>query len=702
MNRRAQRHGWALTAVAVGATLTVFAAVMSMLVHGRPVDVFYARWMFHNVPTALVMVWMGHLVLRRQPAHGAGVVLLAVGAVAAAHAGVIAIVDARLLAAGIDVIAAGTPLVPAELPLDASVPLWVMWWLWVPVPVLAMTGLLLVFPDGQLPGGRWRWALVSAVVGAALLMLAHAIVSWPTATTPISSTEVPLGEAPLTFGLATAGGVAVLAAALASVAALVGRWRHAHEEQRGPFRAVGSAAIVLALAGTLTWPWQQVWRPVVLVAFVGLLVTYSLAVGRYRLHDLDPAISRAAVGAILAAGVTGIYAAVVVGVGSIVDRAGDSGLLPLIAVGVVAVLIEPARRQTRQLVERVLYGRDTDRAEALSQLATLGRTAGDLPDMVAHVAELLVHSTGAKRAEVWLDSEGRSALAAAAGAPAADVPLVTAPVIHHGDHLGAIRLYARKPSDLVDDARPLVSDVADSLGVALHNARLTGELRERLEELQRSRHRLVEVHHEARRELERDIHDGAQARLIGLRLRVGAARALVDATTDATLAEQLEEIGREVDAAVQSLRDLARGLYPRVLEESGVAAAIQAAARDLPIVITVQAEHVGRYQRHVEAAVYFACLEALQNAARHAQATRITVRLEGEPGKLRFSVVDDGIGFDPEGVRGGTGLANMHDRLSALGGHVWTNGPSGPGTTISGEIPLHATSTRPGEAHPAP
>ena len=691
MRARVRPGGRVLTAVATVGTVAVVVAVVSMLLRGRPVEAFYGRWLFHNAPAAVVMLWMGRLILRRrQPGHGAGLVVLAIGAVASMHVAVAAVVDAQMLAAGVDDLAPGATFVPAELPWAASVPLWVLSWLWVPVPVLATTMLLLVFPDGELPGGRWRWAAVSAGGGAVLLMIAHAVTAWPATPTPISSTEVPVGGHPLTAALVVIGGLAVLAAALVGVATLVRRWRQAAGEQRRPFRAVGTAAIALALVGTMTWPWQALWRPAVLVALMGLLVTYAFAVARYRIHDLDPVLGRAAVAAVLAAGVTGVYLAVVIGIGSLVGRGSGVTLLPLVAVGVVAVLIEPARRQARRLVDRLLYGRDTDRAGVLSQIAEAAATATDADDVLIRVCDLLVRSTGARRAEVWLHGDDVDHLAAAAG-PAEDVePLLAVAVMHQAERLGEVRLHARHSSDLVADAEELVGDVTYSLGVFLRTARLTAELRDNITELRRSRLRLVEVHHEARRQLERDIHDGAQAQLIALRLRLGVVQTLAASAGNGALSQQLETAGTELDAAVASLRDLARGLHPPLLEEAGIAAALRAAVRALPLPVSVRDAGLGRYEHTIEAAVYFCCLEAVQNAGRYACASQIIVALGEDGGTLRFEVSDDGVGFDPDSRPAGAGLVNIGDRLAALGGRLCIRSAPGAGTRISGEVPAHA------------
>lgn len=669
-----------LTVVAVAGTVAIVAAMLSMPLRGRPPYVVYDLYMWQNGPSSIVLFWMAWLVLRRYPRHGAGLVLLLIGVSQTAHVVVAALIDARLLAAGIDV-ADNPVLIPARLPWDAALLQLLIGTLWVPAATFAMTLLLLVFPDGHLPGRRWRWAAVTAVAGTSLLMLALGSSVWPTSTMPESADPSPVEAA-----LFAAGAAGVLVAAVAGLAAVVLRWRRADTEHRWPFRIVAVTAAVCAVVGTALYPWQSIWIPTVLVAFNVLFVAYALAVARYRLHDLEPVLGRASVGAILTVGVAAVYLTIVVGAGSLVGRGFDDPLLPLIAVGVVALLIEPTRRRARRLVDRLLYRRHADRTEVLSRLAARA-SESVAEDVLDDVAGQLVHSTGASRAEVWLDVDAKSRLAAAAGSSNETTPIVTAAVVHQGERLGELRLYARAAADLARDAGPLLDDVARSLGVVLRNARLTAQLRVQLDELQQSRQRLVEVHDQARRELERDIHDGAQSRLIALRLRLGLAGALVDVDDRAPLREQLDALGEDVDAAVRSLRELARGLHPPILEQSGLAAALRAHVRDLPLPVAVRADGVGRYHRTAEGAVYFACLEAVQNAVRHSRGQRITVDLTGDDGVLRFCVHDDGAGFEREHVVAGAGLANIDDRVTALGGTTTVDSAPGRGTRISGEVP---------------
>lgn len=677
MDLRTRAERLPLTFIAVAGTVVVVAAMGSLALRGRPVGLYYDLFMLQNGPTTIVMLWLGRMVLRHRPGNGAGLVLLAIGLFQCSHVVVAALLDARLMAIGVDVVVSIDPalFVPALLPLDVAVLQLLVSIVWVPAAVLLVTMLLLVFPDGRLPSRRWRPVTTLTVAAAMLLVAAFAVQYWPTATWREDRAPAAVGV------LFAAGAVALAAASAASVVALVRRWRRAGPGQRRPFQTVGATAIGLAVLLIATYPWQQVWIPSILVGATALLVVYAFAVTRLRLHDLEPVLGKAAVGAVLTVLVALVYLVVVVGIGGLVGRGLGGTLAPLVAVALVALLVEPARRRAHRLVGRLLYGRRADRTEVLSTLAQRASVAADADSVLDEVARLLVDGTGAARAEVWLEVESHPELAAQAGGFDEPEPILRADVRHQGERLGELRLYARAAADLAPGVERLLDDVAHSLGVVLRNARLIAQLRA-------SRRRLVEAHEAARRSMERDLHDGAQAQLIALRLRLGTIRALADAGDLASASEQLDVAADDVDAAVRTLRELARGLQPPVLDQSGVAAALRSQLRALPAAVSVSDEGLGRYRRPVESALYFACLEAAHNAARHGGAGRIEVALADEGASVSFRVSDDGAGFDPGRATTGTGLSNIADRLAALGGSSAVESRIGVGTVVSGVIPV--------------
>jgi signal transduction histidine kinase len=215
----------------------------------------------------------------------------------------------------------------------------------------------------------------------------------------------------------------------------------------------------------------------------------------------------------------------------------------------------------------------------------------------------------------------------------------------------------------------------------LRSARLAAELEQRLEQLRASRRRLVTAQDAERRRLERDLHDGAQHDLVALRMKLGLAEGEA-AASGSRLAVLLAEVREETAAALENIRQLSRGLYPPLLESQGLGAALTAHARRLPIQVEVRAGGE-RFTREIETAVYFCCVEALQNAAKHAEAQRAWIVIESCPAQLRFEVGDDGHGFDAGAGRQGGGLQNITDRIEALGGTIRIVSGSG-GTRIEG------------------
>ena len=218
------------------------------------------------------------------------------------------------------------------------------------------------------------------------------------------------------------------------------------------------------------------------------------------------------------------------------------------------------------------------------------------------------------------------------------------------------------------------------------NERLSARLGGSLVELQRSRARILASADQERKRVERDLHDGAQHRLVALRIRLSLAGEVLE-KDPAVAAELIASLSEDVQAALEEVRLLAKGVYPSVLADHGLAGALRAAARISPSPATVRANGVGRYREDVETAVYFACTEALQNAAKHAPGSAITVLLEaGE--ELRFTVRDEGQGFSLADTTSGMGLANMRDRLEAVGGTLALDSAPGNGTTVVGAVPL--------------
>ena len=432
------------------------------------------------------------------------------------------------------------------------------------------------------------------------------------------------------------------------------------------------------------------------VVFLG---SYGIAVGKYRLFDIDLVISRTVVLAGLVGFITVVYAAVVGGVG-LLFGSGTGTTLPLsiAATVMVAVAFQPLRIRMRRWADRLVYGERATPYDVLSSFSERMRDAVATEDVIPQMARLLTAGTGARPAIVWLKSgdelqpiavwpEDDAALApvrANDGEPSIPGADHLALVEHDGELLGAITVTMPRGEAMTATEERLVNDVAAQAGLVLRNARLIQELRS-------SRQRLVAAQDAERRRLERNLHDGAQQQLVALKIKLGLARRIDDTTRRD---EMLGALMEDADDAIHSLRDLAHGIYPPLLEAEGLQAALAAQAAKAPLAVAVTANGLGRYSADVEAAVYFCVLEAIQNIVKYAKAGSARLTITAANGRLIFEVADDGTGFDSRTQPPGRGLINMADRLEALGGALEIRSTPGQGTTIRGS--LAAAAAKPG------
>jgi signal transduction histidine kinase len=322
-------------------------------------------------------------------------------------------------------------------------------------------------------------------------------------------------------------------------------------------------------------------------------------------------------------------------------------------------------------------------------------------DLLPRMARILAEGTGATRADVWLKSgevfhDGaawppEAPLLPPARATAADVPAYPGadrilPVRYQREVLGALSVSKRPGEALTPTEDRLLADLAAQVGLVLKNAGLRVQLLARLEEIAASRQRLVAAQDSERRRIERNIHDGAQQQLVALAIKLTLAEGLIGSDPDGER-ELLVELHSDAAGAVEDLRDLARGIYPPLLASMGLTAALEVQARKAPVPTSVTAGGVGRDPQEMEAAVYFCVLEALQNVAKYAGASRAEVRLAASGHDLTFEVTDDGAGFDPASRGYGTGLQGMEDRLHAHGGTLDVRSSPSAGTTVAGRLP---------------
>jgi signal transduction histidine kinase len=576
---------------------------------------------------------------------------------------------------------------------------WLATWSWTPGILLMFTFLLLLFPDGHLPSRRWR--PVGWLAGAIIVVgtIPYAITAWPLPDWLLANIgDSAPAAAPTSFKIAynvqVAGILIGFVLGLAGALSLVLRIRRSRGDQREQLKWFAYAAAILVVTVIATSPMFHAPQVLSTLAFPLLPIASAVAILKYRLYDIDVVINKTVVFAALAAFVTAVYLGVVVGIGALIGTTGNNVVLSIIATAIVALVFQPLRARARRFANRLVYGKRATPYEVLSDFS--GRVGGSFAteDVLPRAAQLLGQGTGASRAEVWLRVGDELSLAAAwpeadpAGRtlplvdgelPPMDGPSLSVPVSHRGELLGALALTKPPNEPLTPAERELVVDLASQAGLVLRNVALIAELRA-------SRQRLVRAQDEERRRLERNLHDGAQQQLVALSVKVRLVKSLVGKEDDRAR-QMLDDIQTDSQSALEELRDLARGIYPPLLADKGLAAALEAQSRKSPMPVSIDSNGTRRYPQDVESAVYFCVLEALNNVAKYAEASAATVHLSEREGSLRFEVADDGKGFDSRTAHG-TGLRGMADRLDAVGGRLLVASERGRGTSVVGEVPV--------------
>jgi signal transduction histidine kinase len=579
---------------------------------------------------------------------------------------------------------------------------WLTNWLFVlvfaPIPLV-----LLLFPTGRVQSPRWRWLPVTIIAIASVGTLATILRPGPVDAEQariLNPTGVEsLGSVidPLLF----VAGTALLIASVLSVPSLFIRYRGARGDERQQIRwlayLAGLAVVLLVgaiVSGWITGEESALTAVFFLALFACVGVAFPVAIGvailKYRLYDLDLVVKKTVLYATVAVALVALFLVVAVGVGGIAGRT-ETGAI--VAAAVIGLAFWPALRLSRRVADRLVYGRRATPYEVLSEFSNRVGGSYAAEDVLPRMAEILAGAVGASRAVVWLrvgselrpvgSSPGGGGLPEPVRISGDELPAIPADsaieVRDRGELLGALAVSMPANDPMNPSKERLVRDLASQAGLVLRNVRL-------IEELRASRQRLVSAQDEERRRLERNIHDGAQQQLVALTVKLRLLEQITqrDPVRGAEMASQLQA---ETTHALEDLRDLARGIYPPLLADAGLPAALEAQARKSPVPVRVDADAIGRFSQDVEAAVYFSCLEALQNVAKYAEASTVTISLATTDGHLSFAVVDDGVGFDPDATTQGTGLQGIADRLDALGGRLEIRAAPGEGTTLVGLVP---------------
>jgi signal transduction histidine kinase len=570
---------------------------------------------------------------------------------------------------------------------------WLMQITFEPAFAAAVTAFLL-FPDGLPPSPRWRPALWLAW-GGAILAGAGTTLGWPEFQFSAGlSVANPFQVEPhgLFTVVSAVGGAAAFAGGLMAVVSVVVRFRRATGEERQQVRWLAWACVVIlacvvalvvtgAPSGSASSaPKGLAFLALVTSVLVGLPLATAIAVLRYRLYDLDLVVKKTAIYSIVTIALTGLYlvllgAATLAGVGAV-------------PAGIVFFLtFVPARKRAERFADRIVYGKRATPFEVLSEFSERVAETYSVDDVLPRMTQLLAATTGAREVRAWI-LQGRrlrpAAMSPEDADPAQDLELsgedlpsfgdgvFAFPVTHQGEVLGAVTLTMAANDPMDPSKERLARGIASQVGLALRNVRL-------VEDLRASRRRIVAAQDERAKALERNIHDGAQQQLVALTVRLRLAEQIAE-RDPAAIGATLVELRDQASAALEDLRDLARGIYPPLLADKGLFAALEAQARKSAVAVQVRQD--------IESTVYFCTLEALNNVAKYARAGQAVVSLAQTDSLLTFEVHDDGRGFDTAGMTYGTGLQGMADRLDAVGGRLSVRSAPGEGVTVHGEIPV--------------
>ena len=571
------------------------------------------------------------------------------------------------IAAGVALLLGGYP-VPAEVLAPTLVLNLAVGWSFIGVGLMAWsrrpdhhTGLLMV-----LFGFAWLLRLAGAVAQPAWFVFGFVTSSLPLAVLVHLLVVFATGriETRLQRGLVVIGYLLTVPAVglLVVLAALSGACWNCPRNLVVIGASSGSAAVLLQTS--------QGWPVVVtLLAVTALLVTL-FAVVLVRWWRAEGAQRRAMGPAV-------VGAVVILGT-LIVQRI---GLLAGLAPAPAAVLAWSSQVVLVVWPLALLYGvlrSRLDRSGVSSMIVELG--AGLPPDRLEHVLARTLHDPSL-RVAFWLPERG--AFVDSRGVPVAVTPTPAGRALTYLERDGD-RLAVLVHDTALAEHPELVSAVAAGARMAVENERLHAEVQAQLRDVRESRARIVEAADAARRRVERDLHDGAQQRLVTAALALKLAGRRLGSAPDTEVAALLAETGDELTGALEELRELARGIYPVLLTDAGLGPALTTLAERSSIPAVVEAVPGGRLPDPVEQAAYFVVSEALANAAKHSAATSVTVDARVQHGVLVVSVVDDGVGgADPEGA----GLRGLADRVAAAGGAVRVASPPGGGTRLTAELP---------------
>jgi signal transduction histidine kinase len=558
-------------------------------------------------------------------------------------------------------------------------------WLWIPISTLLVVFVPLLFPTGRALSPRWRFPAWLAMVFIVLAGIGNAFIPGPLSTSTLPGINNPLGlvgQTTLLTNLANVGVIPLFIAVAGAVASLVVRFRRSRGQERQQLKWFvfgGVLFIVPFLMHGSGIPLQI--QSVVLTVFIPALpISMAIAMLKYRLYDIDIVINKSLVFGTLAIFITGVYVGIVVGIGTLVGSAGRSNLaLSIVATAIVAVAFQPVREGVQRIANRLVYGKRATPYEVMADFAERMAGALSADEVLPRMAEAAARGVGAKASRIrLLLPNGPERVVSWPVTAEIDHFERVLPVSYRGEPMGEIAVAKATGEPITPAEGKLLIDLAAQAGLVMHNVRLTVELQRRLAEisaqavqLRSSRQRIVAAQDEERRHLEETIRRGSEEQLIRIRESLKAAELSLASDPEAAVVA-LEALTGQATAVLEELRELARGIYPPVLADEGLASALRSHVGRMSPSVAIESDAINRYPSEIEAAIYFCCVEALQDATRPA-----AVRLGGHDGGVDFSIS----GCGPLDGR----LQRMEDRIEALGGSVQFDG-----RTLGGSIPLGA------------
>jgi signal transduction histidine kinase len=587
-------------------------------------------------------------------------------------------------------------------------------WTWVPAIGLIGTYLILLFPDGHLPSPRWRWlgwlSGITLTLSSLLILFSPGLV--PTGLAHPAGVPNPfelhlLRHVPQ---LESVIALVPLCIVLCAVSLLV-RFRRSRGLERQQLKWLVFAASVVAVAymfvmavslpesfaHTKTPPWVNTAQNLVLLTFILIPVAIGFAVLRYHLYDINVIISKTVIFGALALFITLVYVALVVGLGTALGDAHDP-VLSIAATAVVALAFGSVRTRVRRVANRLVYGKRATPYEVMAGFSRQVAGTLSIDELLPEMAEASARGVGARVSRVQVLLPG-DIVESEVWPRGADVPARfdrTLEVRHQGSVVGRIEIAKPPDEPLTSSEEGLLSDLAAQAGLALHNVALARELEIRAHELETlsaalrlSRQRLVTARDAQRRGLERDIREGPQHRLEEIAAGLAAAEAAA-ASDPRSAGAILERLNEDANVTLEGLRDLARGIFPPLLADKGIVAALDAYIRKGGVDARIDADDdtaTERFDADVEAAAYFCGLQALQNVVRHTGNAPTTVRVRCDHDQLVLEIHDDGPGFDVGTREPGMGIQIMQDRVDALDGSLEISSERGNGTLVRVALP---------------